>query len=179
VSADPTRRVVLAASAGLPLLVAGCRGTEVLSTPPQPSAAVRRLRAAIFAEQIMVARYQRVIALLAGGRAAASGSGPAARATLAGLLSEHQDHLRQLRSRLITGSPQAAGGGPLPAATAAGVPGAPGPAIRYLGRAEQAASDQLLSDVLLVPPALAQLFASISASEATHVPVLAATAGAS
>ncbi len=178
-SADPTRRVVLAASAALPLLVAGCRGTEVLGTPPQPSAAVRRLRTAISAEQLMVARYQRVIALLAGGRAAASGSGPVARATLAGLLAEHQDHLRQLRSRLAPGSPQAAGAGPLPPATAAGVPAAPAQAIRYLGRAEQAASDQLLDGVLLVPPSLAQLFASISASEATHVPVLAATAQAS
>jgi hypothetical protein len=178
VSADPTRRVVLAASAALPLLVAGCRGTQVLGTPPQPSAATRRLRAAISAEMLMVARYQRVIALLAQGRAAASGSGPAARATLAGLLAEHQDHLRLLRSRLIPGSPQAAGGEPLPAAAATGVPAAPGPAIRYLGRAEQAASDQLLSDVLLVPASLAQLFASISASEATHVPVLAATGAA-
>ena len=176
-SADPTRRVVLAASAGLPLLVAGCRGTEVLSTPPQPSAAVRRLRAAIAAEQLMVVRYQRVIALLAGGRAAAAGTGPAARATLAGLLAEHQDHLRQLRSRLVPGSPQAAGSGPLPRATAAGVPAGPRQAIGYLGRAEQAASDQLLNDVLLVPPSLAQLLASISASEATHALILGARGG--
>jgi hypothetical protein len=178
VPADPTRRVVLAASAALPLLVAGCRGTQVLGTPPQPSAPARRLRAAISAELLMVARYQRVISLLAQGRAAASGASPAARATLAGLLAEHQDHLRQLRSRLIAGSPRAAGGGPVPPATAVGVPATAGPAIRYLGRAEQAASDQLLGDVLLVPASLAQLFASISASEATHVPVLAATGAA-
>jgi len=174
VSADPTRRAVLAASAALPLLVAGCRGTQVLGTPPQLSGAVRQLRAAIAAEQTMVARYQRVLALLADGRAAA-GSGPAARATLAGLLAEHQDHLRQLRARLIPGSPQAAGAGPLPSPSVTGVPTAPRPAIGYLSRAEQAASDRLLGSVLLVPPSLAQLFASISASEATHVPVLAAT----
>jgi hypothetical protein len=174
VSADPTRRVVLAASAALPLLVAGCRGTEVLGTAPQPSAAARHLRAAIAAEQSMVARYQRTLALLADGTTVA-GRGPAARATLAGLLAEHQDHLRQLRMRLSPGSPRAAGGAPLPSPSAAGLPDHPGPAISYLGRAEQAASDRLLSQVLLVPPSLAQLFASISASEATHVPVLAAT----
>jgi outer membrane murein-binding lipoprotein Lpp len=174
VSADPTRRVVLAASAALPLLVAGCRGTQVLGTPPQLSAAVRHLRAAIAAEQSMVASYQRVLALLTDGRAAA-GSGPAARATLAGLLAEHQDHLRQLRARLIPGSPQAAGCGPRPAPSVTGGPATPRQAISYLGAAEQAASDRLLSGVLQVPPSLAQLFASISASEATHVPVLAAT----
>jgi hypothetical protein len=173
VPADPTRRVVLAASAALPLLVAGCRGTQVLGAPPQPSAAVRRLRAAIAAEQSMVARYRRVLALLTDGRAP-SGSGPAARATLAGLLAEHQDHLRQLQARLIPGSPQAAGAAPLPAPSVTGVPAAPRQAISYLGAAEQAASDRLLGEVLQVPPSLAQLFASISASEATHVPVLAA-----
>ena len=173
-SADPTRRVVLAASAALPLLVAGCRGTQVLGTPPRLSAAVRQLRSAIAAEQSMVASYQRVLTLLADGRAAA-GSGPAARATLAGLLAEHQDHLRQLQARLIPGSPQAAGAGPLPAPSVTGVPTAPRQAIGYLGAAEQAASDRLLGGVLQVPPSLAQLFASISASEATHVPVLAAT----
>jgi hypothetical protein len=175
VSADPTRRVVLAAGAALPLLVAGCRGTQALGTPPRPSAAVRHLRAAIAAEQVMVVSYQRVLAMLADGRAA-DGSGPAARATLAGLLAEHQDHLRQLRSRLAPGSPRAAGSGPLPSPSVTGLPAAPRLAISYLGRAEQAASDRLLSQVLLIPPSLAQLFASISASEATHVPVLAATA---
>ena len=173
-SADPTRRVVLAASAALPLLVAGCRGTQVLGAPPQLSAAVRQLRAAIAGEQYLVASYQHVLALLTDGRAAA-GSGPAARATLAGLLAEHQDHLRQLRDRLIPGSPQAAGAGPVPTPSVTGLPAAPHPAISYLGTAEQAASDRLLSGVLQVPPSLAQLFASISASEATHVPVLAAT----
>ena len=173
-SADPTRRALLAATAVLPLLVAGCRGTQALGTPPQPSAAVRRLRSAIAAELAMVASYQSVIALLAGGRADA-GYGPAARATLAGLLDEHQQHLRLLRSRLAPGSPQAAGSGPVAASSVGPVPRAPAQAISYLGRAEQAASDRLLGDVLLVPPSLAQLLASISASEATHVPVLAAT----
>ncbi|MGH3274826.1 MAG: hypothetical protein ACRDNZ_10985 [Streptosporangiaceae bacterium] len=174
--ADPTRRVVLAASAVLPLLVVGCRGTQVLGTPPQPSGAVRRLRAAIAAEERMVARYQSVIALLAHDRTAGSGSESTAQAALAAMLAEHREHLRQLQSRLIPGSPRAADAGPVPTGPASPVPAAPRQAISYLSAAEQAASDRLLGAVLLVPPSLAQLFASISASEATHVPVLQAAA---
>jgi hypothetical protein len=56
------------------------------------------------------------------------------------------------------------------------VAGGPRQAISDLVRAEQAASDRLLSLVPLVPPSLAQLLASVSASEATHVPVLQSAA---
>jgi hypothetical protein len=45
-------------------------------------------------------------------------------------------------------------------------------------RAERAASDRLLSQVPEVPPELAQLFASISASEATHLIALHAAGAA-
>ncbi len=41
-----------------------------------------------------------------------------------------------------------------------------------LERAEQAASDRLLRQLDGLPGSLAQLFASIAASEATHVPYL-------
>lgn len=169
----PTRRAVIAASvAALPLAVAGCRGTMALGTPPGPTAAAIRLRDQITAERLMVARYQAVLA--------APGSPGAARAVLAALLAEHQQHLRALRSRLLPGSPRAAGAGPGPAIPARPVPAADlaaaGRALAYLAAAEQAASDRLLALVGHVPPALAQLMASIAASEATHVPVLHAAA---
>jgi hypothetical protein len=45
-----------------------------------------------------------------------------------------------------------------------------------LEHAEQAASDRLIGQLAGLPPALAQLFASIAASEATHVPLLQAQA---
>jgi hypothetical protein len=43
-----------------------------------------------------------------------------------------------------------------------------------LEEAEQAASDRLIGQLAALPPSLAQLFASIAASEATHVPYLQA-----
>ncbi len=45
-------------------------------------------------------------------------------------------------------------------------------ALANLAAAEQAAAQRLATGLLAVPPSLAQLLASISASEATHVPVL-------
>ena len=94
------------------------------------------------------------------------------------MLTEHQDHLQQLRKRLIAGSPLAAGSGRLPRPEAAALPAGARQALSVLIRAERAASDRLLSQVPEVPPALAQLFASISASEATHVIALHAAGGA-
>ncbi|HUZ27105.1 MAG TPA: hypothetical protein VMV07_25430 [Streptosporangiaceae bacterium] len=178
-AADPTRRAVLAATAVLPLLlVAGCRGTQALGTPPQPAPDVARLRAAILAEEEMVASYQGAIRLLHDGPAAGPGRGPATSATLAALLAEHQEHLRRLRSRLVPGSPRAAGSAPPPAPKAPVLPATAPAVISYLSRAEQAASDRLLGQLPHVPASLAQLLASISASEATHVPALRAAGGA-
>jgi hypothetical protein len=177
VAADPTRRAVLAATALLPLLAAGCKGTQALGTPPQPASDVGRLREAIAAEQVMVARYQAAVRLVRDGPAAGTGTGPAASATLARLLTEHEEHLHQLRARLIPGSPLAAGAGPLPSPAAQRLPSGVPAAITYLRSAEQDASDRLLGQVGMVPAALAQLFASISASEATHVPALGELAG--
>jgi hypothetical protein len=173
VAADPSRRALLVAAAGLPLLVAGCRGAAALGTPPVPAPDVTVLRTATVAEQAMVTRYRDAIRLLRDGSAAGSGNGPTAAATLAALLTQHQEHLRQLRSRLAPGSPLAARATLAPSA-APTAPATAQEAIAALGPAEQAASDWLLSRVPLAPASLAQLLASICASEATHVPALAA-----
>ena len=170
-ASDPTRRVIVAAAAALPVLIVGCKGTQALGTPPGPAPDVARLRAAIRAEQDLVASYQAVLQQLSGGRGAQ-------RAVLTAVLTEHQDHLQQLRKRLIAGSPLAAGSGRLPRPEAAALPAGARQALSVLIRAERAASDRLLSQVPEVPPALAQLFASISASEATHVIALHAAGGA-
>jgi hypothetical protein len=173
----PSRRIVLAGAATLPLLAAGCRGTMALGPPPQPAPDVGVLRAAIAAEEVLVIRYQDTLRLLRAGPA--TGSEPATSAILARLLAEHQEHLRQLRSRLIPGSPLAAGSGPLRVPRPA-VPTTTAQAVAGLVSAEQAASDRLLRQVTAagVPGSLAQLLASISAAEATHVPVLRATGAA-
>lgn len=158
----PTRRAVLAGSvAAVPVLISGCRGVEVLGTPPPPAPDVRLLRATIVAEQQLISRYHAVLA----------GPGRAVATRLAVLLTEHEQHLAQLRKRLVVpvGSAQSLA----PAAT----PGASTPpdlagALAALSAAEQAAAQRLGTGLLTVPPSLAQLLASISASEATHVPVL-------
>jgi hypothetical protein len=156
---------VLAASAtALPLLVSACRGVQVLGTPPPVPGDVRLLHSAIVAERLMVSRYRAAVAQ------SASAGHPAVTA-LAGILSEHEQHLAQLSASLVVpaGSasrlPRSAGSSaPLPTGLAA--------ALGVLENAEQDASNTLAGQLLGVPPSLAQLMASISASEATHVTVL-------
>jgi hypothetical protein len=160
-----------AAATALPLAaVSGCRGLGVLGTPPPPPVDVVMLQAAIAAENVMVERYR---AALSGAAGSAAALGPLLRP----LLAEHVAHLAQLRSRLVVPpgsaasvSPSPPGGHRPPVPT---VPAAPASAMAFLRNAEQAAATAMLNRVLRAPASLAQLFASISASEATHVPVLA------
>jgi hypothetical protein len=169
----PSRRAVLAAAvrgvplAAAPLVLAACRGVQVLGSPPAPPADIRALSAAIAAEEQMVGRYSAAIARLPAGDTAAV---LAARAVQA----EHDAHLVQLRSRLIEPAPH-------PSATPRPVtipPGSTASILQTLEQAEQAASDRLMGQLPVLPPALAQLFASIAASEATHVPYLQQVPGA-
>jgi Ferritin-like domain len=177
VAAHPTRRVVITAAATLPLAVAsGCGGVDVLSAPPRPAPDVALLRSAIAAEQLMVARYTNVLnaARNPGGATPAArrgGSPTALAAALEPVLAEHRAHLVQLRSRLIV----PAGAAPSPserAPAAPAAPTAPAAAVAFLRESEQAAATAMLDRLPQAPGSLAQLFASISASEATHVPVL-------
>lgn len=174
-AAHPTRRAVLAVAATLPLaVVSGCDGPDVLAAPPRPALDVALLRSAITAEELMVARYTNVLKRLRnpGGTSAARGGSQAAlAAALEPVLAEHQAHLAQLRSRLVV----PAGAAPLPSEripAQLAVPTAPGAAVTFLRGAEQAAAAAMLNRLPRAPASLAQLFASISASEATHVPVL-------
>ncbi len=174
-AAHPTRRVVLAVAATLPLAVAsGCDGVNVLAAPPRPAPDVALLRSAITAEELMVARYTNVLKAVrnpGGTPAGRGGSQSALTAVLEPVLAEHQAHLAQLRSRLIV----PAGAAPSPSERTPAqpaVPTAPGAAVTFLRAAEQAAAAAMLDRLPHAPASLAQLFASISASEATHVPVL-------
>ena len=174
---------MLAASAALPLIaVTGCKGVGALATPPAPGPDVGLLKAAIAREQLMIARYEAVLKPAnprAGGLAA----------VLEPLLAEHHAHLVQLRSRLIVPAGPATASSPpaspraSPSAARRGEPLAPGKqvvpaepaeAIAFLRAAEQDASNALLERLGVAPASLAQLLASISASEATHAAILAA-----
>jgi hypothetical protein len=91
------------------------------------------------------------------------------------LYAQHQAHLTQLRSRLAVPAGSAATPSPSASGRAArgqAVPTAPAAAVTFLSDAEQAATTAMLQRLPRAPASLAQLFASISASEATHVPVL-------
>jgi hypothetical protein len=172
VAVGPTRRVVLAAAAAaVPLLVTACRGVQVLGTPPPAAPDVQQLRSAIAAERLLIARYHAAIEQARTFPAGPGQGGASAATVLAALRTEHDEHLAQLTARLI----EPAGLSARSSGPATGIPGRPGDlatAIAALAAAEQEASDRLGSQLLAVPPSLAQLMASISASEATHVPVL-------
>jgi hypothetical protein len=160
--------VLAASAAGLPLLITACKGVQVLGSPPPPPAEIATLRAAITAEQDLVTAYGAAVSPASAGTDGATDGGTA---MLAAVLAEHRQHLSQLKSRLIETAAQrsaaAASAGPSgPVRT-----GAP-PAIVQLEQAEAAASDRLIGQLAGLPPSLAQLFASIAAAEATHVPLL-------
>lgn len=198
VPAGPARRALLIASAAaLPVLLTACRGIQALGTPPPPPADVAALRSAIEREAALVASYEAVTASSGPTASASPGStaspgttaspgstagsaGPAASgrmaAALAAVLLDHRQHLTQLRSRLVEPAvlrSRAAAGASAAATGSAGAGGAI-LTIGQLEQAEQAASDRLIAELAGLPPALAQLFASIAASEATHIPYLRA-----
>ena len=172
-TAEPTRRLVLAAAAAGSLTLAGCKGVSALGPLPRPGADVVTLRDAIAAEELMVARYQSAhTALTAAGGSARSGTtGAGPRALLADLLSEHQAHLLQLRARLVL-PPRLATASPRPSPTPPPVPPGQHRILAELATAEAAASDRLIGQLAHVPAELAQLMASIAASEAVHVVLL-------
>jgi hypothetical protein len=163
------RRVVLA----LPLVlgVAGCRtdglfaGPDPLGSQPPLAKDTEALQYMIAAESGLVALYRSVSAHADGGTGHA--------ALLGALLGEHEQHLAQLRAWLVV----PAGSSSPPSASGAAVAPAPvvSPGKRPLDQlrvAEQQSSLTYLEYLTGRPPALAQLFASIAASEFSHANAL-------
>jgi hypothetical protein len=175
--------VLAASAAAVPVLLAtaGCRSSDAFAGPdplagrPTLSPDVVALQAVIAAEQAMITLYQSAVA----SHLALSTAGPTSRPTtgpatgragvLEELLAQHRQHLGQLQARLVlpAGSPSAQ-------ASSSASPGA-APArvtIARLRAAESASATALVRRLVGMPPALAQLFASIAASDATHVVAL-------
>ena len=171
--------MLAASAAALPCLLAaaGCRSQDVF-TGPDPLAGRPPLGHDVVALQAVIAAEENLIGLYR--VAIGGGAGTAARSrVLSPLLAQHEQHLARLRARLIR--PAAA---PAPASS----PTSPGPSARssasaaparvtvaQLRAAENASAAGLIQRLATVEPALAQLFASIAASDATHVTVLAET----
>ena len=181
--------MVLASAAALPVLLgtASCRSQDVftgpdpLAGPPRPAPDVITLQAVIAAEQRMIQLY----------RAALGGNRAAARArSLEPLLAEHEQHLARLRARLIvppgasatpaaqaSSQAQASSSSSPGASGSGGAGGSAGPVhgrvtVARLRAAERASAAGLVQRLGTAEPALAQLFASIAASDATHVTAL-------
>lgn len=149
----------------LPLFLAlgGCKGPAVLSAPPTVSPQTAALLAAVTAEQNLVWVYGKAMA-------AYSGLAP----VLAPLRAEHQAHLAQLRSRVVEPP-----GRHVPDTVTAHPALGKGTAavLAQLRGAEQAAVKAMMGRLAAAPASLAQLYASIAASEATHASVLGARIG--
>lgn len=160
--------MLLASAAALPLLLgaAGCRSSDVFTGPdplagrPPLGHAVLTLQAVIAAEENMIDLYQLAI----------SGDPGTTRVrTLRSLLAQHQQHLVQLKARLIV--PPGASASPSPS-SASPSPRASTVSITRLRAAERASAADLVRRLATAPPALAQLLASIAASDATHATAL-------
>ena len=161
--ADLRRRSVLAAAAvTVPMVAAGCKGVGGLGALPKAGPDVTVLRGAIGTEQALIDRY----------RSAMAGS-PGLAGTLGPLLAQHREHLARLRSMLI--EPPSHSPTPRAAPSSSGTAGtgsAPAVTLAALEAAETDAARSLTARLDLAPPALAQLLASIAASEASHALLL-------
>ena len=144
----------------LPLFLAlsACKGPAVLSAPPTVSPQTRMLLHAATAERNLIWLYGKAIAAY-----------PSLVPTLTPLRAEHQAHLAKLRARVIEPpgkqAPDTVTAKPPLGTTRSAV-------VIQLRAAEQAAVAVLMSRLAGASPSLAQLYASIAASEATHASVL-------
>lgn len=156
---------MLAAAAAGSVLLAGCKGLAALGPAPKTGADVATLKDAITAEEALIARYDAALAALSGQQRITR--------LLTPILVEHRAHLDRLRTRLI--QPAAAPASPSPGPSATPTPPPSGgrrQILADLAAAERAAAGRLTGQLAAMPPATAQLMASISASEAAHVVVL-------
>ena len=166
--------MLVASAVALPLLLgsAGCRSSDAF-TGPDPLAGRPPLGHDVLTLQAVIAAEENMIDLY---RMATSGDSPirgASRArTLRSLLAQHEQHLARLKARLVVppGMPPSpspsSGGRPTPSPRSARV------GVAQLRAAERASAADLVQRLATAPPALAQLLASIAASDATHVTAL-------
>ena len=164
--------MLAASAAALPLLLgaAGCRssdaftGPDPLAGPPPLGHDVLTLQAVIAAEENMIDLYRVAISGDPGNQRTAR--------TLRSLLGQHEQHLVQLKARLIVPPGASASPSPSRGGTVSSAPRAGTISTARLRAAERASAADLVRRLATVPPALAQLFASIAASDATHVTAL-------
>jgi hypothetical protein len=166
VVAEPTRRLILAVAAAGSLGLAGCKGIAALGPLPKPSSGVATLEHAIAAEELLVATYRTAAERLAS-TGSAGVKGQRLSAAVTAIQAEHQAHLTRLRARLVL--PPRLANTKFRAGRPSPMPADSQGIVDALAADERAAAARLTSELLNAPPALAQLMASIAASEAAHV----------
>ncbi len=160
--------MLAASAAALPALLAtaGCRSSDAFAGPdplagrPALSPDVITLQEVITAERAMIALYQ-----------AAVNGGTRPALAVEGLLAQHRQHLGRLQARLVL-PPGSGSAWPSPSSSSSSSQRPARVTIAQLRAAERASATDLVRRLVGVPPALAQLFASIAASDATHAVVL-------
>jgi hypothetical protein len=163
-----TRRRVLTTSAlaAAAAAMAGCAPGPrwPWAQPPRTAPDVGVLHEVIDAEYTMISRYTAVLSAY-----------PALATAISPVLAEHRQHLAQLRARLVipagASAAEAAAAAP-PRLRRPRPPAGQSAALGYLRSAERAAASALAGRLGSVPSSLAQLMASIGASEATHAALL-------
>jgi hypothetical protein len=168
------------------LLTAGCRSADLFAGPdplgrrPPLAHDTVVLQSVIAAEQVLISRYKSAVS---------AGPRPLLATLLAAVLAQHQQHLVQLKARLIvppgaraTASPTPAAGGTAMAPHSTGphstaphstAPHSTAPhSAGQLREAELGSAASLTGHLVSVEASLAQLFASIAASDATHAAAL-------
>jgi hypothetical protein len=180
------RSVLIGGSVGVGLLVAGCTSDGPSSAAPSSPAPPDPLLAELADERTLIAAYDATMA-----------RSPALRARLGAVRSDHAAHAAALVTALGPAAPRSpttpapSGTRPTPSGTSpsprgtspsATVPGSPSgspvpgtlaAAVAALRAAERAAASARGTVALTAPPDRARLLAGISASEASHVAVLA------
>ena len=173
------RSVLIGGAVGAGLLAAGCTAAGPSSPAPTTPAPPDPLLAELADERRLVAGYDATIA-----------RHPALRARLTAVRDDHAAHAAALVTALgpaappspaapaATASPTASPGvAPSTGTESSGggtrVPATPAAAVAVLRAAERAAASARGTAALTAPPDRARLLAGISASEASHVAVLA------
>jgi hypothetical protein len=166
------RRVLIGGTVGAGLLLAGCTSDgpsgSAPTTPPPPDP----LLAELVDERRLIAAYDATI-----------GRYPALRARLTAVRADHAAHAAALVTALgaeapvspsasvsRSAGPSATGGAPSPTPAVAATAGA---ALAALRAAERSAASARGTVALTAPADRARLLAGISASEASHLAVLA------
>jgi hypothetical protein len=134
------------------------------ASPPHAAPDVGVLRDAIAAENEIIGTYAAVLAAF-----------PELHDAITPLRSQHEVHLTRLKGRLVVppGARPSASPATSPASHAAPHSWASAAqAVTALRSAERAQAAACVARLASVPPSLAQLFASIGASEASHAAML-------